>query len=297
MLWQNSPAIIIGRHQNAWEEINSAYVKEHQIAVVRRLTGGGAVYHDLGNINFTFVVRDGGRGFDFARFAQPIIQALARMGINARASGRNDILIDGRKFSGNSEYRQGERLLHHGTLLFASDLSVLGQALQVKPHKIASKGIKSVQSRVTNIADYLTQPISQTAFREAIMEAVAAELGAELSDFRLQPSDLAAIQKLRTEKYATWEWNYGQAPKFNVQHSQRYGFGEIDVRLEVVRGQIQSCTIYGDFFSNGDISKLAAQFTGVSYEQQALAAAIGKLDLKHYFPELSPQAFLQLLID
>lgn len=297
MLWQNSPAIIIGRNQNAWEEINSEYVKQHDIAVVRRLTGGGAVYHDLGNVNFTFVVKDGGQGFDFARFARPIVRALAQLGITAEASGRNDILIDGRKFSGNSEYRQGDRLLHHGTLLFASDLGVLGQALQVKPQKIASKGIKSVRSRVTNIADYLPQPVNQTVFQAAVMEAVAAEFGAELRDYHLSLKDLAAINQLRADKYATWQWNYGQAPKFNLQRSARYSFGEIDVRLQIMRGHIQSCTIYGDFFSNADMSKLTAQLTGIAYERQALAAAIADLDLGHYFADLSPQAFLQLLID
>lgn len=296
MLWQNSPAIIIGRNQNAWEEVDSEYVKQHNIAIVRRLTGGGAVYHDLGNVNFTFVVKDTGKGFDFARFARPIVRALAQLGITAEASGRNDILIDGRKFSGNSEYRQGERLLHHGTLLFNSDLSVLGQALQVKPHKIASKGVKSVRSRVTNIAEYLPQPVSLDEFRAAVMEAAVVEFGSELSDYHLDQNDMAAIKRLRDEKYATWDWNYGQAPKFNLQRNERYQFGEIDIRLQIVAGHIQSCTIYGDFFSNADISLLAEKLIGVPHERQALATTIAGLELTHYFPELSPEQFLQLLI-
>ncbi len=297
MLWQNSPAIIIGRHQNAWEEVDTAYVKANNIAVVRRLTGGGAVYHDLGNINFTFVVRDHGAGFDFARFARPIVQALHQLGVKAEASGRNDILIAGRKFSGNSEYRHGDRLLHHGTLLFNSDLGVLGQALRVKPQKIASKGVKSVRSRVTNIADHLSQPISQQEFRNAVMKAVAAEFGAELHDYYLTPEDLAAIHQLKANKYATWEWNYGQTPKFNLQRSARFGFGEVDVRLHVVNGHIHSCTIYGDFFSNGDISQLAGELQGIPYERQALATTIKGLGLEHYFPQLTPEEFLQLLVD
>lgn len=297
MLWQNNPAIIIGRNQNAWEEVDSEYVKQHNIAIVRRLTGGGAVYHDLGNINFTFVVKDAGKGFDFARFARPIVRALAQLGITAEASGRNDILIDGRKFSGNSEYRQGDRLLHHGTLLFNSDLSVLGQALQVKPHKIASKGIKSVRSRVTNIAEYLPQPVRLEEFKTAVMEAAVVEFGAELSDYHLTQSDLDAIHKLRADKYTTWEWNYGQAPKFNLQRNDRYSFGEVDIRLQIVSGHIQSCTIYGDFFSHADISLLSAKLTGMPYERRALTAAVAEVELNHYFPELSPEQFLQLLID
>jgi len=297
MLWQNRPAIIIGRHQNAWEEVDSEYVKEHNIAIVRRLTGGGAVYHDLGNINFTFVVKDDGAGFDFARFARPIVRALAQPGVDAEASGRNDILIDGRKFSGNSEYRQGDRLLHHGTLLFNSDLSVLGKALRVKPHKIASKGVKSVRSRVTNIAEYLTQPVTQEQFRNAVMEAVTAEFGAELHDYHLTQEDQAAIQQLRANKYATWEWNYGQAPKFNIQRSARFSFGEVDVRLDVVNGHIRACTIYGDFFSHGDINQLATKLLDVPYERQTLETTIKGLELEQYFAELSPEQFLQLLID
>lgn len=297
MLWQNSPAIIIGRNQNAWEEINSDYVEKNNIALVRRLTGGGAVYHDLGNINFTFVVQDEGSGFDFSRFARPIVSALSRLGITAAASGRNDILIDGRKFSGNSEYRSGDRLLHHGTLLFSSDLTVLGQALQVKPQKIASKGIKSVRSRVTNIADYLPQPVSQTEFRTTVMQAVAAEFGAAQKDYHLRQEDLDAIQALKATKYATWQWNYGQAPKFNVQRSNRFSFGEIDVRLQVVTGRIQDCTVYGDFFSNADMSQLSARLIGVPYQRQALAAVVSQLELGDYFPDLSPDQFLQLLID
>ncbi|NLY54427.1 MAG: lipoate--protein ligase [Firmicutes bacterium] len=296
MLWQNRPTIVIGRHQNAWEEVNSEYIKQHNIALVRRLTGGGAVYHDLGNINFTFIVKDTGTGFDFARFARPIVRALARLGVEAEASGRNDILIDGRKFSGNSEYRRGGRLLHHGTLLFASDLSVLGQALQVKPQKIASKGIKSVRSRVTNIADHLPQPVDQVAFRAAVMEAVTEEFGAELKDYHLTAGDLAAIRQLRAEKYATWEWNYGKAPKFNLQRSQRFDFGEVDVRLQVSNGRIQDCTIYGDFFSNADMSDITALLIGLRYEQQALQRALASLDFGNYFSDLSLEDFLQLLI-
>lgn len=297
MLWQNSPAIIIGRNQNAWEEINSDYVEKNNISLVRRLTGGGAVYHDLGNINFTFVVQDEGSGFDFSRFARPIVSALSRLGITAAASGRNDILIDGRKFSGNSEYRSGDRLLHHGTLLFSSDLTVLGQALQVKPQKIASKGIKSVRSRVTNIADYLPQPVSQTEFRTTVMQAVAAEFGAAQKDYHLRQEDLDAIQALKATKYATWQWNYGQAPKFNVQRSNRFSFGEIDVRLQIVNGRIQDCTIFGDFFSNADMSQLSAQLIGVPYQHQALAEAIAEIELSTFFLDLSPGQFLQLLID
>lgn len=297
MLWQNSPAIIIGRHQNAWEEINTDFIKENDIALVRRLTGGGAVYHDLGNINFTFVVRDGGKGFDFQRFARPIVEALGRLGIKAEASGRNDILIGGHKFSGNSEYRQGNRLLHHGTLLFDSDLGVLGQALRVKPQKIASKGIKSVRSRVTNISEHLPHPLGQADFRRVVTEAVADDLGAKFYDHPLNTEDMAVIKQLHDKKYKTWAWNYGQAPTFNLQRDKRFSFGEIDIRLQIEAGHIRHCSIFGDFFSNADMAELAGHLRDRPYEGKSLEQAIAAIDIQHYFPQLSAADFLNLLID
>jgi lipoate-protein ligase A len=174
MLWRNRPAIIVGRNQNTAEEINAAFVRDRGVAVVRRLSGGGAVYHDLGNLNYTFIAHDSRRSFDFAGFAQPILAVLRSLGVAAEFAGRNDLLIDGRKFSGNAQYVQGGKVLHHGTLLFDSDLTVLGQALAVKPEKYESKGVKSVASRVTNIAPHLPRPITVDQFAAAVLAHIAA---------------------------------------------------------------------------------------------------------------------------
>lgn len=296
MLWQNRPAIIVGRHQNTWEEINADYVREHDIAVVRRLTGGGAVYHDLGNLNFTFVIRDQGKGFDFPRFGRPVVGALAQLGVQAEMSGRNDILIDGRKFSGNAEYRHQGRLLHHGTLLFSSDLSVLSQALQVKPQKIASKGVKSVRSRVTNISEYLSPSVTLQDFRQALLQAATSEFGNSMHAYTLTREDLSAIQILHDEKYATWLWNHGQTPEFNLRREQRFPFGEVDVRLNIKNGAIAECQIFGDFFTNADVGQLSTLLLGAPLSLTGLQSALRFADVAEFLPGLDNASFINLLL-
>jgi lipoate-protein ligase A len=296
MLWQNRPAIILGRHQNAWEEINRDYVQKQDIAVVRRLTGGGAVYHDLRNLNFTFVVADRGHGFDFHRFARPVIAALAELGVKAEMSGRNDILIDGRKFSGNAEYRHNGRLLHHGTLLFSSDLTVLSEALLVKPQKIASKGIKSVRSRVTNISEYVDGAVSLEDFRQALLRAAALEFGSSLRDYALTGADQAAIEQFYNQRYSTWQWNYGQTPEFNLRRDARYSFGEVDVRLNVRHGLIAGCNIYGDFFSNADLFELEQRLQGLELTRESLLAALDDGVVQECIPGLDAESFVALVL-
>lgn len=296
MLWQNRPAVILGRNQNAWEEINRPYVEAHGIAVVRRLTGGGAVYHDLGNLNFTYVVADQGQGFDFQRFARPVVTALAELGVPAGMSGRNDILIDGRKFSGNAEYRHDGRLLHHGTLLFSSDLSVLSQALQVKPQKIASKGIKSVRSRVTNISEHLPPGIGLAEFRAALLRATTGEFGSDLQNYTFSAEEQRQIEQLRESKYATWQWNYGQAPEFNLRREARFPFGEVDVRLSVKHGIVASCHIFGDYFSNADVQQLSRRLQGVPFTRSGLETALADDVVAECIPGLAAADLVELLI-
>ena len=204
MLWQNGNAIIVGKYQNTISEINEEAVRERGIRVVRRLSGGGAVYHDMGNLNFTFITdADGSGTLDMKLFCEPVVRTLAALGVKAEVNGRNDITIDGKKFSGNSQYLRQGRVMHHGTLMFDSDLSVVGEALRVDPTKIQTKGIRSVRSRVTNVAEHLPERVTLPEFRRILLENILRENPGE--EYPLTPDDLAAVEKLRdNEKFRAW---------------------------------------------------------------------------------------------
>ena len=204
MLWQNGNAIIVGKYQNTISEINEEAVRERGIRVVRRLSGGGAVYHDMGNLNFTFITdADGSGTLDMKLFCEPVVRTLAALGVKAEVNGRNDITIDGKKFSGNSQYLRQGRVMHHGTIMFDSDLSVVGEALRVDPTKIQTKGIRSVRSRVTNVAEHLPERVTLPEFRRILLENILRENPGE--EYPLTPDDLAAVEKLRdNEKFRAW---------------------------------------------------------------------------------------------
>ena len=295
MLWQNDNAIIVGKYQNTFAEINDAYVKEHGIRVVRRLSGGGAVYHDLGNLNFTFIADAGTLStLNFTIFCEPVIRTLAKFGVTAEVNGRNDMTIDGRKFSGNSQYLKQGRIMHHGTILFDSDLSVVSNALQVDESKFQSKASKSVRSRVTNVAAYLPAPVSLPEFRSALLADIAQSVGGEAYTF--SASDLAAIEKLRAERYGTWEWNYGFSPACTIERRARIeGCGTVEVRIGVSGGHISEMHFYGDFFSVSEPEQLSARFVGLSPDAQGYKKALQGIDVSQYIVGLTNEALMQLL--
>ncbi|MDO4540552.1 MAG: lipoate--protein ligase [Syntrophomonadaceae bacterium] len=294
LLWRNEPSVIIGRHQNAMEEVNTEYVREHGIRVVRRPSGGGAVYHDLGNVNFSFIVHDSGVMLNFQRFTAPVIAALRAMGADARDEGRNDISIDGRKVSGNAQYRQQGRVLHHGTLLFATDLAAMEQALSVSGDKLQSRAVSSVRSRVANISEFVDSAIDVLQFRDILLQSIA---GPDCKRYVLTLRDKDAIAALRDEKYRRFTWNVGQSPPFELRRRRRFDWGTLDIRLNVRRGTISEIRFYGDYFSIGEPDALAARLTGADYEAESLAAIISEAEVKTCFPQLTKAEFLSLLLN
>ena len=282
MLWQNDNTIVVGKHQNTAEEINADFVRTHGVRVVRRLSGGGAVYHDLGNLNFTFVMDAGAdSALDLHLFCQPVARALQKLGVDAQVNGRNDITIDGQKFSGNAQYRKQGRIMHHGTLMFDSDLSVVAQALQVSQDKIESKGIPSVRSRVTTIRPYLRQDVSLEQFKALLLEAMFE--GTPMEPYSLTTQDLAAVQALRDSRYATWEWNFGYKKEYTFHKDSYFPGGLLDVRMNILGDRIAEVRIFGDYFGRRDVSEVEQALTGAAYTPQEIRSRLETLDLPEYF--------------
>lgn len=295
LFYINEPSIIIGKNQNTAEEINTEYVEEKGIKVVRRLSGGGAVYHDLGNLNFSFITKDDGESFhNFQKFTEPVVKALKKLGINAELSGRNDILAEGKKISGNAMFSTRGRMFSHGTLMFDVNVDDVVASLKVKKDKIESKGIKSVRSRVTNIADFLENPITIEEFKSLILKYIF-EDSEEVPEYVLTEEDWNKIHEISKERYQSWDWNYGKSPKFNLQNSHRFPVGSIDIRLEVNKGRIESCKIYGDFFGVGEVAEIEELLNGVRYEREAIADALADLDVTHYFGKITKDELINLI--
>ena len=295
LFYINQPSIIIGKNQNTIEEINTDYVEENGIIVVRRLSGGGAVYHDLNNLNFSFLTKDDGNSFhNYKKFTQPVVDALAKLGVNAELSGRNDILAEGRKVSGNAQYATRGRLFSHGTLMFDLDIDAVVASLKVKKDKIESKGIKSVRSRVANIVDFLEEKITVEQFRLEILKSI---FGGEekIQYYELSESDWEKIYTLSKERYQQWEWNYGKSPRFNIQKTHRFPSGGVDIRLEVNKGIIEEATIFGDFFGVGDVEEIETLLVGTKYDRTAIGEALSNTDISKYFGGITMEDFLRVI--
>ncbi|WP_416807685.1 lipoate--protein ligase [Bacillus safensis] len=295
LFYINRPSIIIGKNQNTIEEINTKYVEDNGIKVVRRLSGGGAVYHDKGNLNFSFITKDDGDSFhNFKKFTEPVIKALEKLGVKAELSGRNDIMADGRKISGNAQFATRGRIFSHGTLLFDSEIEHVVSALNVKKEKIESKGIKSIRSRVANISELMDQKMTTEEFRKILLSYIF-DTNGDVPQYRLTEKDWEKIHEISRDRYQKWEWNYGRSPKFNLQHSKRFPAGSIDLRLEVKKGMIQDCKIFGDFFGVGDIADIEKRLIGQQYDRKTISDVLEDMDMRHYFGNVSKEDFLDLI--
>lgn len=295
MLWQNDNAVIIGKYQNTLAEINLSYVEQHNIRVVRRLSGGGAVYHDLGNLNYSFITdANGTEALNIRFFCEPVIRALAELGVNAELNSRNDMTVDGKKFSGNAQYIRRGRVLHHGTLLFNSDLSVIGEALHVDQRKIAAKGIRSVRSRVTNLLPYFPEGTTISDFRAALLSNLLAEQPGE--EYCFSENDLSAIRCLQAERYNSWDWNYGRSPACTLKKSSRVGgCGLVEAYISLDRGLITAVSFCGDFFSLKDPEELEPLFLGKTPDEESFRTILKDVAVGDYFSGLTKEDLLRIL--
>ena len=295
LLYVNAPSIIVGRFQNTLAEINLDYVNEHQIKVVRRMSGGGAVYHDLGNLNFSFHTPMGTNDFnDFSKFTQPVVDLLNSLDVPARLEGRNDLLVDGKKFSGNAKLARNGKMIQHGTILLNSEMKVLGEALQINPLKFKDKAVKSARARVTNLIDYLPKETTVESFKQLLIEQIIKDNAANTSLHYLTPDEIEGIEKLAHEKYSTWNWNFGVSPAYNFNKAIKVTAGFIELHLDVTKGVIQKVKIFGDFFASKPIEELEEKFIGEKHEAENILRILSSVKLTGYFGKVTADELVDL---
>lgn len=271
LFWRTTPTLMVGKYQNVLEEVNKPYADAHGIRLVRRMSGGGTIYTDLGGWQFTFIQHKDAQAIEFHQYIAPIIDALHEMGVDASFNGRNDLTIGDRKFSGNAQYRLGESIVHHGSLLFDTDIEQMVASTTVDSEKITSKSIKSVRDRVTNIAEHLPVSMDAMAFKDAMVRSIMA---GSTHTYTVTEEDDARIRVLAWEKFESWERIYGANPRFNIDRSRRMAGGKMQFKLDVQKGIICSAAVYGDFFSTMDADAIGAAITGCRYEREAVLQAL-----------------------
>ncbi|MBR5734612.1 MAG: lipoate--protein ligase [Desulfovibrionaceae bacterium] len=298
VLWQNRPAVVVGRFQNTYGEINALSAERHGVDVVRRMTGGGAVYHDAGTLNYTFIhyIEKDGVIPSFKDVGKPVSEALQNLGFPVAFSGRNDLLLDGRKIAGVAQCRKGDRYLHHGCILVDTNLEALSELLFVDQAKLASKGVASVRSRVMNLADWLAErcPRRPRLTVQEVRERIL--LFKHGTERVLTKEEREAASRLKAKKYSTWEWIYGESPEFTFRQRRRFPWGGVEVMIKIGGGHIAAMRICGDFFCNEDAPlALDRALEGCCYSRKTAEAALNALPLSSFFPQSSAEDWLLAL--
>lgn len=285
ILWINEPSIIVGKNQNTLAEINEKFIIKNDIHVIRRISGGGAVYHDLNNLNYTIISNESkdSRNFDFKAFSEPVIHTLKDLGVEAEFTGRNDITIDGKKICGNAQAYLDGRVMHHGCLLFDVDLSVLSKALETSKDVVDSKGVKSVRSRVVNILPYLEKEISVNEFSDSILNHMKGKYP-DMKEYTLSDEDLQIIEKNRAEKFGNWNWNFGSNPVAEIIRERRYPAGKTHLFINTKNGVIKDILFYGTFFGvKSDLTEVQNLLKGVKYTPEEVQKTLSTIDTTPYF--------------
>lgn len=292
ILWRNNPTVVIGRNQNIAVEINQPFIAKNHIQVVRRLSGGGAVYHDLGNLNFTFITTPKSNSYnEFARLTLPVIDALSEFGVNAKFTGRNDLTIDNQKFSGNAQYLYHGRLMHHGTILFDTNLTVLSQALSGSKSKFSTHSVPSVHSKVTTLKQHLPPNASLTDFEGILLKSIFSHSDTPYQNYDLTPLDLQTIETL-SQRYRDPSWTYGSQPPYNFSSKKTFPGGTIELLLDIHNDTIINCKFYGDFFATRDINELEATLCGTILTNDAVLKVLTKWLNKYPIHGIEPDDLL-----
>lgn len=294
LLWRNERSVIIGKNQNAYAEIDREFANKNNISVVRRITGGGAVFHDLGNVNFSFILRGEEHFSDYSYFTRPVIEYLKTLGVTATLSGRNDMLIMGKKFSGNAECIYKNRVLHHGTIMLGADVSEMTGVLNPDELKVSSKGIKSVKSRVTNINEHLKSPISPLEFMEGLKTAVMNSVeNAEIIAFN--PLENQKILDLVEEKYGNFDYNYGFKQEFSIVNRKKFSGGIVECSINLSENKISQIRFLGDYFSKYSVNEVEKLLLGTPYNPEKISERLKNINTEDYFSNITLDELLSVI--
>ncbi|MCK5946011.1 MAG: lipoate--protein ligase [Mycoplasmataceae bacterium] len=294
MIYQNDNTIVVGRNQNIYEEINTEYINENKINLVRRVSGGGSVYHDGGNVNFSFITDK--KSNSYAEFLEPIIEFLKSLGLDAKFHGKNDVHANGFKISGNAQYIYKQRMFHHGTLLFDSTLEVLSKALKPNKLKLESKSLKSIRQRVSNIRPLLNKDMDTKQFVSSLIDFFGKENLVDMDNYK--SDELKALINVRKSD----DWIFGKNPEFDVELEKRFKGGGVKIKLDILKNHIKDIAIVGDFLSTNDFEKIIPTFKGLKFDEAVISKEINAIeDFDQYFGKITKEelisVFKQLLVN